>query len=104
MKRSDPSSSSEASAPESKKRKVAYSTYQKLKTELDRDCQTVSWLECHTEVSGKKSRNCDVVCVLNSRRVLQQEETLVRSGFWVLSRFEPATFEIMPRLTSTPMR
>ena len=54
MKRSDPSSSSEASAPESKKRKVAYSTYQKWKTELDRDCQTVSWLECDTEVSGKK--------------------------------------------------
>ena len=54
MKRSDMSSSSDASAPEPKKRKVTYSTYQKWKAELDHDCQTVTWLECDTEVSGKK--------------------------------------------------
>ena len=67
MKRSDPSSSSEASAPESKKRKVAYSTYQKWMTELDRDCQTVTWLECDTEVSGKKKIVTKLRCAVCSK-------------------------------------
>ena len=31
-----------------------YRTYQKWKTELDRDCQTIAWLDCDMEVSGKK--------------------------------------------------
>ena len=105
MKRSDPSSS-EASAPEPKKRKVAYSTYQKWRSELDRDCHTVTWLDCDTEVSGKKKIVTKLRCSVcsNSKRVLLQGEILVRSGFWVLSQFVPATLEIMPRPTSIPMR
>lgn len=48
------STSSDTSAPETKKRKVAYTTYQKWKTELDCECQTVTWLDCDTELSGRK--------------------------------------------------
>ena len=39
----------------SKKRMVLFTTYQKWRTELDRDYKTVTWLECKTLlVSGKK--------------------------------------------------
>ena len=31
----------EASAPEAKKRKVAYATFKKWKAEMDKECQTV---------------------------------------------------------------
>ena len=49
------SSSDEASTSEAKKRKVTYATYQKCKSELDRDCQTVSWLDCKSKVvAGKR--------------------------------------------------
>ena len=49
------SSSDEASTSEAKKRKVTYATYQKWKSELDRDCQTVSWLDCESKVvAGKR--------------------------------------------------
>ena len=49
------SSSAEASTSEAKKRKVTYATYQKWKRELERDCQTVSWLGCESKVvAGKK--------------------------------------------------
>jgi len=38
-----------------KKRKVAYSTFEKWKRELDREFMTVSWLECESTVeSGTK--------------------------------------------------
>ena len=48
------SSSAEASTSEAKKRKVTYATYQKWKSELDRDCQTVSWLDCESKVVAGK--------------------------------------------------
>ena len=49
------SSSDEASTSEAKKRKVTYATYQKWKSELDRDCQTVSWPDCESKVvAGKR--------------------------------------------------
>ena len=34
------------------KRKVQYSTFQKWKHELDRECKTVTWLDCETVVEG----------------------------------------------------
>ena len=46
---------SDASAPEPKKRNVAYAAYQKLKTDVDRECLTVTWLDCNTELSGRKN-------------------------------------------------
>ena len=52
MKRAQ--SSSDASAPEPKKRNVAYATYQKWKTDMDRECLTVTWLDCDTELSSRK--------------------------------------------------
>ena len=49
------SSSDEASTSEAKKRKVTYATCQKWKSELDRDCQTISWLDCESKVvAGKR--------------------------------------------------
>ena len=41
-------------APEPKKRNVSYATYQKWKTDMDRECLTVTWLDCDTELSGRK--------------------------------------------------
>ena len=57
MKRSH--DSSEASSEEKqgycKRREVTYYTYKKWMTELDRSCQTISWLDCDTRVTeGKK--------------------------------------------------
>ena len=107
MKRSGQSSSSDASAPlESKKRKIAYSTYQKWKTELDRDCQTITWLDCDTEVSGEKKIVTRLRCAVCSKfkASIATRKILVRSGFGVPSQFAPVTFEIMPRLTSIPMQ
>ena len=49
------SSSAEASTSEAKKQKVTYATYQKWKSKLDRDCQTVSWLDCESKVVAGKS-------------------------------------------------
>ena len=54
--------SSDTSAPDPKKRKVAHPTYQKWKTELDHDCQTVAWLDCDTELSGIVSKFRCTVC------------------------------------------
>ena len=34
------------------KRKAQYSTFQKWKCELDRECKTVTWLDCETIVEG----------------------------------------------------
>ena len=48
-------SGSEATlGPTDKKRKVAYSTFPKWRTYLDRECQTISWLECDTEPGRKR--------------------------------------------------
>ena len=44
-----------ASAPKAKKRRVAYATFAKWKTDMDKDCQTVTWLACDKEFqAGKK--------------------------------------------------
>ena len=43
MKRA--SSSETALAPEAKKRKVVYTTFSKWKVDMDKECQTVTWLE-----------------------------------------------------------
>ena len=67
MKLSDQRSSNDASAPELKKRKVVYSTYQKRKADLDRDCQTIIWLNCDTEVSGKKKIVMRLRCAVCSK-------------------------------------
>ena len=51
MKRAQ--SLSDALAPETKVRNVAYATYQKLKTDMNHwECLTVTWLDCDT-------RNCN---------------------------------------------
>ena len=44
--------SSSADAPDTKKRKVMYSTYQKWRREFDCECKTATWLGCETEMSG----------------------------------------------------
>ena len=44
-----------SSGSSAKKRKVDYATFEKWKRELDRDCQTVSWLDCCKEKSGGKN-------------------------------------------------
>ena len=40
--------------PSTKKRCVTYSTFLKWQTELDKDCQTRSWLDCEVNNEGGK--------------------------------------------------
>ena len=37
----------------SKKRLVGYDTFKKWRTDLDHECQTISWLKCETDVTVK---------------------------------------------------
>ena len=56
------SSSDTSSGPDTKKRKVSHSTYLKWKTDLDRDCQTMSWLNSTTETSSGKKMVTQLKC------------------------------------------
>ena len=48
--------SSNSDSFEAKRRKVSLSTYNKWRTEMDKDCNTLSWLECETSgTAGKKT-------------------------------------------------
>ena len=98
------SSSDEASTSEAKKRKVTYATYQKWKSELDRDCQTVSWLDCESKVvAGKRIGSCDAVCVPSSRLKSGVAETLAIDGLSGPTQYAPATYATMLGQTSTLM-
>ena len=92
MKRAQ--SLSDALAPEPKKRNVAYATYQGWKTDMDRECLTVTWLDYDVELSGRK-KTVDAVYVPSSRQELLLEETSVNDGFVVPSQYAPATFATM---------
>lgn len=50
MKRSFSTVSEE---PVAKKRMVSYDTFLKWRTDLDKECQTVSWLDCETDTKPK---------------------------------------------------
>ena len=52
MKRT--SSLETALAPEAKKRKLMYATFSKWKVDMDKECQTVTWLDCDMEVQAGK--------------------------------------------------
>ena len=51
MKRGAPSLEDGASSSK-QRRMVSYSTFRKWQTELDKDCQTVTWLECDKTATG----------------------------------------------------
>eukprot|EP00731_Ephydatia_muelleri_P012119 Em0006g1013a len=40
----------ESLAPDAKKRKVTFNTFKKWKTEMDKECQTLTWLDCDSEL------------------------------------------------------
>ena len=42
-----------AEEPAAKKRMVGYNTFTKWRTDLDQDCQTLSWLDCNTDTKPK---------------------------------------------------
>ena len=53
-----------------KKRSVSYSTYIKWRREFDKECQTISWLDCDTIGKGKrtvKRLKCKVCLKYKSR-------------------------------------
>ena len=58
------SSSASASdcAPEPKRRRVSHATYLTWKRDLDRECSTMSWLECETQVSARKKVVIKLLC------------------------------------------
>ena len=39
-------------APEAKKRKLMYATFLKWKVDMNKECQTLTWLDCDTEVQA----------------------------------------------------
>ena len=47
-------SDSATTVTEGKKRSVSYSTYVKWRREFDKECQTISWLDC--DVTGKEGK------------------------------------------------
>ena len=54
MKRARVATLAEASSSEAgaKRKKVKHDTYQKWLREYDRECQTVTWLDCETTIEG----------------------------------------------------
>ena len=42
---------------EKKKRRVKYETYKKWLVEYDKDCQTMTWLDCETETERSEGRD-----------------------------------------------
>ena len=65
MKRA--SSTQEASAPEARKRKVAYATFKKWKAEMDRECQTLTWLDCDMEIQSSKRFVTKLQCNISTK-------------------------------------
>ena len=47
---------------EPKRRTVGYSTFQKWRQELDKECRTVSWLDCETSDAGGKKTATKLKC------------------------------------------
>ena len=60
MERSHSDPQSGASDP--KRRTVSYSTFQKWRTELDKDCKSITWLECDTTVTGGRKTVTKLKC------------------------------------------
>ena len=50
----DSSASASDCAPETKRRKVSHATYMTWKRDLDRECSTMSWMDCETHVGARK--------------------------------------------------
>ena len=48
--------------PSAKKQSVAHSTFVKWQAELDRECQTMSWLDCEVSMSGVKKIVAKLKC------------------------------------------
>ena len=57
MKRGATSTSGSGSELPAKRRKVKHETYQKWVKEYDRDCQTVTWLDCEMGIEGGYNTN-----------------------------------------------
>ena len=58
----DSSASASDCAPETKRRKVSHATYMTWKRDLDRECSTMSWLDCETHVGGRKKVVTKLLC------------------------------------------
>ena len=104
MKRA--SSLGEVSAQEAKKRKVAYATFKKWKVEMDRECQTVTRLDCDTEVQASKRFLTKLRCSICTKfkMGIVSRRNSVRVGLIVPNLFETAIFEIMLGLSNTYTR
>ena len=66
----------ESLAPDAKKRKVTFNTFKKWKTEMDKECQTLTWLDCDSELVGTnrivKKLRC-VVCTKYKERIWSRQ-------------------------------
>ena len=56
----------ESLAPDTKKRKVTFNTFKKWKTEMDKECQTITctWLDCDSELVGTTTIAKKIRCIV----------------------------------------
>ena len=85
------------------KRAVTYKTFKKWRTELDREYQTVSWLNCDS--LRRRERSCEATEVLRLQQVLRRasgaDAISVNDGSSVPIQFTRATSKTMLSWTST---
>ena len=66
---------SSLSGPEQEKRKVSHVTYMTWRGSMDRECSTMSWLDCEMQVSARKKvvskLRCSVWCKFKERIVMR---------------------------------
>ena len=82
MKRS--STDSEASSSGAKRRKVSFATFQKWKTELEKECKTLTWLDCETSGTGARKTVDKLKCSVCIKYESKIESRRNYSNKWVI--------------------
>ena len=78
------SASASDCAPETKRRKVSHATYTTLKRDLDRECSTMSWLDCETQVSARKKVVTKLLCSVCKKFRARIEHRRNFSERWII--------------------
>ena len=102
MKRQSSSSQDDSATSSSKKRQVSFATFQKWKMELDRECKTLSWLDCETSGVGSKKSVVKLKCKVCVQYQTKIEGRRNYSDKWVFGAV-PATSRTTPILTNMVM-
>ena len=90
----------------SKKRIVSYSTYEKWQVDMDKDFQTITWLDCEVKKEGVKKMvaKLSARCVINLSRRSLVGGTIVINGLLELTQSAQAISKTTLILISTIMQ